>query len=107
MYASVWVRDQSPNWKLEWDLGNIDLEPTATEAVAGAYLDFLCPPEQISARRLVDIGFELANLAESKGTSALIDLMREAQRHAASNMTLAGLIAAGGTSGRTDQASAT
>jgi len=65
------------------------------------------PPEQISARRLVDIGFELANLAESKGTSALIDLMREAQRHAASNMTLAGLIAAGGTSGRTDQASAT
>ena len=24
--VNVWVRDQSPNWKLEWDLGNIDLE---------------------------------------------------------------------------------
>lgn len=23
---NVWVRDQSPNWKLDWDLGNIDLE---------------------------------------------------------------------------------
>jgi hypothetical protein len=24
--VNVWVRDQSPNWKLDWDLGNIDLE---------------------------------------------------------------------------------
>lgn len=23
---NVWVRDQSPNWKLDWELGNIDLE---------------------------------------------------------------------------------
>ncbi len=24
--VNVWVRDQSPNWKLDWDLGNIDLQ---------------------------------------------------------------------------------
>ncbi len=25
-WVNVWVRDQSPNWQLDWDLGNIDLE---------------------------------------------------------------------------------
>lgn len=65
------------------------------------------PPEQISAQRLVDIGFELANLAESRGTSSLIDRMREAQRQAASDVTLAALVGGPGVVASTDQASAT
>ena len=49
------------------------------------------PPDQIPLDQLMGIGFQLADQGESRGTSAVFEKLRQVQKSALANSTLATL----------------
>jgi membrane protein len=52
------------------------------------------PPEQIAAQQLVEIGYSLVDVGETRGKSHLFERLRQAQQALAHEMTLASLVPA-------------
>ncbi|MEE9128603.1 MAG: YhjD/YihY/BrkB family envelope integrity protein, partial [Phycisphaerales bacterium] len=63
------------------------------------------PPEQVSADRLIEIGFAMVDEVGSGRRSALVQRLREAQRHLAGQVTLAALVRTTPAGAAPDQAS--
>ena len=65
------------------------------------------PPEQIPAERLMNLGFDLATLAESSSCAGVVERIRNSQRQSVASMSLASLIGTNDHTPAMDQAPAT
>jgi len=64
-----------------------------------------CPPEQVPADRLIEIGFAMVDDAGAGRRSAILQRLRDAQRQLTGQMTLAALVSASPAVAAPDQAS--
>jgi hypothetical protein len=62
------------------------------------------PPERVSGRELIDIGFELVSQGEGGRAETVLRRLRDAQRTLADELTLAGLRSAPSPATGSDQA---
>jgi len=69
----------------------------------GDTVSLACPPDQISADRLIEIGYNLVDAGGVGHQSPLVHRMREAQKSLAQHATLATLLAANGQHSAEDQ----
>ena len=63
------------------------------------------PPEQVSADRVIEIGFAMVDEVGSGRRSSIVQRLRDAQRQLAGQMTLAALIRTTPAAAAPDQAS--
>jgi DNA-binding IscR family transcriptional regulator len=61
------------------------------ECPAGSY-SLARAPDDINADDLINLGFELSNLAKGAGAASVVERMRDAQRLLASKLTVASLV---------------